>query len=238
MNRDEDKKHSVTDSFNVAIEGIIEAIRSERNMKFHLFCGILVMFLCIFLDVTRYEIISISFAITLVVAAELLNTAVETTIDMICKSYNPLAKKAKDVAAGAVLIAAINALVVGYIIFERRVSQQLGQGFIALKQSYQHTMVLIISIILVLVIAIKAYFKKGTPLKGGIPSGHSALAGALFTGIFYLTDNSKIFFLSFLLLLLVLQSRVEGRIHTVLETLIGATLGICVTYILLAILGM
>ncbi|MBC2855806.1 MAG: diacylglycerol kinase [Cetobacterium sp.] len=235
--RNDEKKHSVTDSFNVAIEGIIDAIRTERNMKFHLFCGVVILFLCIFLELTKYELISVSFSITLVVLAELLNTAIETTVDMICKSYHPLAKKAKDVAAGAVLVSAINAAVVGYIIFQRRIMSEMGEGFTILKNSYQHSMVLIIAILLILVIAIKTYFKKGTPLKGGIPSGHSALAGALFTGIFYLTDNPKIFFLSFLLLILVLQSRVEGRIHTVIETVIGATLGVCVTYVLLAIIG-
>lgn len=127
---------------------------------------------------------------------------------------------------------------VGYIIFGKKFTEDMRQGFVVLKNSYQHTMVLILALVTILVIGIKAYFKKGTPLKGGIPSGHSALAGALFVGIFYLTNNPKIFFLSFLLLLLVLQSRVEGRIHTTLETILGAFLGMAVTYVFLAMIGM
>ncbi|MCJ8341945.1 MAG: diacylglycerol kinase [Cetobacterium sp.] len=232
------KRYNIVDSFNVAIEGIIEGIRSERHMKFHLFCGTIVIFLSIFLDINKYEMMAMSISIALVLMAELLNTAVESAIDMTCKSYNPLAKRAKDVAAGAVFITAINAVVVGYIIFGKKFTEDMRQGFIVLKNSYQHTMVLILALVTILVIGIKAYFKKGTPLKGGIPSGHSALAGALFVGIFYLTNNPKIFFLSFLLLLLVLQSRVEGRIHTTLETILGAFLGMAVTYVFLAMIGM
>ncbi|MGL4307934.1 diacylglycerol kinase [Cetobacterium sp. SF1] len=237
MGRD-GKKYNVIDSFNVAIEGIIEGIRSERHMKFHLFCTVIIIILSIFLDINRYEMMAVSISAALVLMAELLNTAVESAIDMMCKSYNPLAKRAKDVAAGGVLITSINALVVGYLVFGKRFTREMSEGFISLKNSYQHTMVLIFAIVTILVIGIKAIFKKGTPLKGGIPSGHSALAGAMFVGIFYLTDNSKIFFLSFLMLLLILQSRVEGKIHTVLETILGALLGMAVAYVFLAILGM
>ncbi|MGL5982882.1 MAG: diacylglycerol kinase [Cetobacterium sp.] len=229
-------KQDITQSFNVAIEGIIETIRTERNMKFHAFCTISVFILTIFLGVSRVELMFLSLSMSLVLAAELLNTAIESFVDLVSPDYNLLAKRAKDVGAGAVFIAATNAIIVGYLIFHKRISGEFANFFDLLKESYANVIIFIMIFLVILVISIKSLFKKGTPLKGGIPSGHSALGGALFTGIFFLTDDVRIFYLSLFLLILVLQSRVEGKIHTVLETIIGAALGMGTTYLFLSLL--
>lgn len=230
------KKQDIIQSFNVAIEGIIETIRTERNMKFHSFCAVLVVILTVFLGVSRIELIVLVTSVSFVLVAELLNTAIESFVDLVSPEYNILAKKAKDVGAGAVFLAATNSVVVGYLVFHNKISDKFGQFFTLLKGSYSNIMVFILVVIVILVIGIKSYFKKGTPLRGGIPSGHSALGGALFMGIFFLTDDKRIFYLSLFLLILVLQSRVEGKIHTVLETIIGVILGMGITYIFLSLL--
>ncbi|MGL5088256.1 MAG: diacylglycerol kinase [Cetobacterium sp.] len=229
-------KQDITQSFNVAIEGIIETIRTERNMKFHSFCTILVLMLSVFLGVSRMELIVLSISMSLVLAAELLNTGIESFVDLVSPDYNLFAKRAKDVGAGAVFIAATNAIIVGYLVFHKRISGEFASFFDLLKESYANVIIFIMIFLVVLVISIKSFFKKGTPLRGGIPSGHSALGGALFTGIFFLTNDVRIFYLSLFLLILVLQSRVEGKIHTVLETIIGAALGMGVTYLFLSLL--
>lgn len=229
-------KQDITQSFNVAIEGIIESIRTERNMKFHAFATILVLIVAIFLGIGRIELIALSLSMSFVLVTELLNTAIESIVDLVSPDYNIYAKRAKDVAAGAVFIAAINAVVVGYLIFNNIISREFENFFNALKGSHMNILFFIIVLIVILVIVIKSFFKKGTPLRGGIPSGHSALGGALFVGIFFLTDDVRIFYLSLFLLLLVLQSRVEGKIHTVLETIIGAILGMGITYLFLSLL--
>lgn len=231
------KKQDIIQSFNVAIEGIIETIRTERNMKFHSFCAVVVVMLTVFLGVSRMELIALVTSVSFVLVAELLNTGIESFVDLVSPEYNPFAKRAKDVGAGAVFIAATNSVVVGYLIFHNKISVQFGQFFVLLKESYSNIMVFIIVFILLLVIGLKSYFNRGTPLRGGIPSGHSALGGALFMGIFFLTDDKRIFYLSLFLLILVLQSRVEGKIHTVLETIIGVILGMGITYIFLSLLN-
>ena len=76
---------------------------------------------------------------------------------------------------------------------------------------------------------LKTLTQKGTPLKGGMPSGHSALAFSIATIITFVTKGLLVSCLSYLLALLIAQSRVEGKIHTFLETLAGAVLGILVT---------
>lgn len=232
------KNKDVIDSFNVAIEGIIESIRSERNMKFHFFCAIIVAILVIFLGIGRIELMILLLSISLVIVMELINTAIECCVDLASPKYHILAKKAKDVAAGAVFLSAINAVVVGYLIFHTRLSKEFQTIFYFLKNSYANTMIFIIILLLSVVIFLKVLFKRGTPLRGGIPSGHSALGGALFVGIFHLTDDMRIFYLSLFLLILVLQSRVEGKIHTVFETIVGAILGMVMTHIFLTLLSL
>lgn len=236
-NRVTGENYDVVESFNYAIDGVFEAIRSERHMKFHGFATVIAVMVSIFSDMNRYEIIALGGAITVVWVAELFNSAVESVVDMVTSEYHPLAKKAKDIAAGAVLISSLYAIFVGYMIFDRKIGFYITGSFNALKDSFQNAVALIVVIIVMVVIVLKYIFKKGRPLRGGIPSGHSALAGAAFMAITFLTINPKIYALSFILLVLVMQSRVEGKIHTLKETLIGATIGMGIMYLFLRIIG-
>src|SRR5687767_12511922 len=92
-------------SFNFAFEGVIHTLATQRNMRIHFAAAAVAMFACVFFGVTRGEFALILFAASFVIAAEMLNTAIEAAIDVATTSFNPLAKVAKDVAAGAVLIA-------------------------------------------------------------------------------------------------------------------------------------
>lgn len=230
------KKKSVTEKFNVAFEGIFETIRTENHMKFHCFCTIIVCILSLFMDIGKYETLAVIISITLIWVAELFNTAIESCVDMVTKEYNPLAKKAKDIAAGAVLITSINALFVGYIVFERRISLNIKEVFLILKNSYQNTVFTIFMLVAIIVICIKSIVGKGTALRGGFPSGHSALAASIVTLITSLTHNPKIFVLSLILAILVVHSRIEGKIHTFFETVVGCFIGWAVTYLILTLI--
>lgn len=227
------KNKTVSDGFNTAIEGVFETIRSERHMKFHAFATILVVVIGLFINLNRYELLALIISIALVWMAELFNTAIECCVDLISPGYHLLAKKAKDVAAGAVLLTAFNAIIVGYLVFSKHLGKQLKGSFRVIRSSYQNKTVLIFILVSVLVILIKLLTKTGTPTKGGLPSGHSALAASIFTIISFLTNNPKIFYLTLLLLILVVQSRVEGKIHTLYETMVGVLLGSGITYLIL-----
>lgn len=111
------KKDPIYKSFGYAFEGIFTCIAKERNMKIHCLAVIVVVFLGTFLrlSVTEWSICLILFG--LVMALELVNTAVESVVDLVTEEKKPLAKIAKDTAAGAVLIAAIMAAIIGAIIF-------------------------------------------------------------------------------------------------------------------------
>lgn len=237
-NKNKWKNIGVTEKFNVAFEGIFETIRSERHMKFHCFCTIVIFILSLFLDIGKYEALAIIISVSLIWLAELFNTAIESCVDMVTEKYHPLAKRAKDIAAGAVLITAINALFVGYIVFEKKIIINLRQVFLIFKNSYQHTVLSIFALIVIIVISIKAITGKGTALRGGFPSGHSALATSILTLVTSLTENPKVFFLTLILTILVIHSRIEGKIHTFFETMIGAFLGWAVTYLILVLVNL
>ena len=105
------------DSMNYSLSGIIHAFKTEKNMRSHFVIAVIVITASILLHVTRFELIAIVISITLVMFAELVNTAVEAIVDLITEEYHELARVAKNVAAGAVTLTAVNALVVGYLVF-------------------------------------------------------------------------------------------------------------------------
>lgn len=103
--------------FTNAFRGILETLRSERNFKIHLGCAVFTIALGVWARLSTSDWRWIALCITVVFALELLNTALEAVIDLLSPAYHPLAKKAKDAAAGAVLVGAIFALIVGASVF-------------------------------------------------------------------------------------------------------------------------
>ncbi len=111
------KKHNLLYSFYYAFRGIITAIKEERNMKIHVSIATLVVILGLLFTLSKIEWFSIIIIISLVISAEIFNTAIETVVNLVSPKYNELAKKAKDLSAGAVLVLAICSVIIGLIIF-------------------------------------------------------------------------------------------------------------------------
>jgi diacylglycerol kinase (ATP) len=136
-------------------------------------------------------------------------------------------------AAGAVLVAAINALVVAYLVLADRLSHISLDLLATIRRSPAHLTIVALAAVVLLVIAFKATRRKGTPLSGGLPSGHAAVAFAGWTAVtFVLAGASQgilVSFITFIMAVLVAQTRVETGIHSVLEVILGALLGIGVT---------
>jgi diacylglycerol kinase len=104
-------------SFKYAFSGLWYAIITQRNMRIHLAAALTVALLAWLLELSRWEFAILTITVSAVMIAELLNTALETVVDMVSPEFHPLAKRAKDLAAGAVLISAIAALAVGCFLF-------------------------------------------------------------------------------------------------------------------------
>jgi len=107
------------ESLKLALEGIAYCIKTQRNMRIHCVFALMAVIFGLMLKITRLEFIFIIIVISMVLICETFNTAIEKAVDASIREYHPIAKLAKDVAAGAVLVSAINAVLVGCIIFGR-----------------------------------------------------------------------------------------------------------------------
>ena len=221
-------RQNIIKAFNAAIEGVIYTFKHERNMKIHYVIAVVVLLISLFLDLDRVEMMILLLSISLVIVSEMFNTAVENAVDLITNEIHPLAKIAKDVAAGGVLIASLNAVAVGYLIFYDKFMHLSQSVIVSIRKSDPH-------VTLICIVVVKALTSTGTPLQGGMPSGHAALAFALATSITMIIENPIVSVLGYIMAILVAQSRIEGKIHTFWETVAGALLGILVAMLVFQI---
>ncbi len=106
-----------------AFSGIVYAFKTQRNLRIQLIAGIIVVILGIVLKISSSEWAILSLAVFLVLGSEMMNTALETAVDLTTEEYHIKAKLAKDTAAGAVVLASINAVVVSYFLFADKIIQ-------------------------------------------------------------------------------------------------------------------
>ncbi len=230
----------ILQSLNWAFEGVIHVLRTQRNMRIHFAVATVVLILAFSYGVTKLELMALLVAISFVLIAEMVNTAIEATIDLATTSFDPLAKAAKDIAAGAVLIAAVNAIVIGYLVFADRLSTPSSRLVTRLREAPSNLTLIALILIILIVIASKALTGRGTPLSGGLPSGHAALAFGGFTALAFIVDEDErvvVSFVALIMALLVAQTRVESGIHTTSEVVLGAVIGTLVTMILFQVLA-
>jgi diacylglycerol kinase (ATP) len=219
-------------SLNFAIEGILHAARTQRHIRYHLFASLMLLLICFILGINREEFIILTIMAMLVIFAEIVNSALEEVVNLVCPRKNEKARVIKDMAAGAVLVVSGVALLVGYFLLSPYVRFYLKHGVSVAKHTGPDIATSAFIIVMILVIVIKAYTGKGLPLRGGMPSGHAALAFSIWVSVTY---STKLWVVALPLLLVaasVAASRVVMKIHSVVEVLAGATLGTIVTLIL------
>jgi diacylglycerol kinase (ATP) len=200
-------------------------------MRFHFYTLVAVLLSGLLLNLDNRDMLVLVFAITLVIVAEMFNTTIEAVVDMIAEAYNPVAKLAKDVAAGAVLLAAMNAVIAGVLIFfgQNKLHQIQGRMQHDLPADVTRIVVVCIVLLTLVIIISKLLSDTGSPWRGGIISGHSAIGFLLAMTIFFTVQNTVIAVLAIMLAVLVAQSRVEAGIHSLREVVIGAVLAILLT---------
>jgi len=223
------QQQNLASSFNAAIEGFVYVFKSQRNMRLHFLMGLFAMLLGILLNFTYIEVMVLCLTIAFVLFAEMFNTAIEYTVNLVSQEYHPLARIVKDIGAGAVLLSAMTAVVIGYILFTSKVGIRIEDNILKIRESSWHVTFIILILILSVVVLSKLYLHRGTPLRGGMPSGHTAIAFSIWTIISLLYPNSLVILLVLILAVLVARSRVNARIHSLMEVFIGALVGISIT---------
>lgn len=232
------KKADFAKPFRVALNGIVFTFRTQRHMRFHLYVVVIVLLLGMLARLGLREMLVLLFTISLVLVAEMFNSAIEATVDLVSPSYNPLAKFAKDISAGAVLITTIIALVVGSLLmlgenrWEAIKLNLTGEGLgLPMIPRFGFAMV----ITFVIVVVGKGLGKRGRVLQGGLVSGHAAFGFMFATSTIFITDNAVVAAIAILLACIIAQSRYEARFHSLLELTLGAFFG---TLVSLTIFGL
>ena len=223
------KPTSWLESLNCAIEGILWAARSERHIRYHFCAALAVLFLALFFQISALEFFLLVLAAVLVIFAELMNTAIEAVVDLVTNEYHELAKLAKDVAAGAVLVTSVGAMVLGYLVLSGHIFPLFDSEPTLGKEPQGTIPVAALLMVIILVVLLKARFSHGSPLHGGMPSGHAAVAFSIATSTLLFGGNFLIGLLVLLLAVLVSQSRLLMKIHAPREVFLGAILGTVVT---------
>lgn len=141
------RNESLKDSFINATQGILYALRTQKNMMIHLWVAVTVLLISLGLQIPKLQVLLVLLSVSWVICMELINTAVEKAVDLVTTDYHPIAKIAKDVAAGAVLFAAIFAFVTGLVIFIPHILELFSIQF---TFPYEDLMVILILFLLII----------------------------------------------------------------------------------------
>ncbi len=223
------KPTSWLESLNCAIEGILWAAKSERHIRYHFVAALAVVFLALFFKVSALEFFLLVLAAMLVIFAELMNTAIETVVDLVTDEYHELAKVAKDVAAGAVLVTSVGAIILGYLVLSGHIFPLFDSQPTLGKEPHGTVPVGALLMVVILIVLLKARYNHGSPLRGGMPSGHAAVAFSVAVSTFLFAESFLIGMMVLVLAVLIGQSRLLMKIHTPREVFLGALLGTVVT---------
>ncbi|HRK21356.1 MAG TPA: diacylglycerol kinase [Fimbriimonadaceae bacterium] len=228
-------KKDLLEPFKVALNGLVYTFRTQRHMRFHLYVVLIVMTLGVFFNLRLRELLVLLFTISLVLVAEMFNSAIEATVDLVHPHYHPMAKFAKDISAGAVMITTIIALVVGglMILGENRWEEiKVNLAAQTLGINIWPRIVVGLFVVFIVVVIGKGLGSRGQVLKGGLVSGHAAVGFFLASAILFMSDNVTIAGLAILLAAIIAQSRWEAKIHSVFELTLGATCGVILGFLL------
>ena len=232
------KNKDFLDAWANGFNGIIYAATTQKNIKIQLLIAVFFMILSLFFDLERAEFLCLVISIVFIVLAELINTAIETVVDLCTETFHPKAKIAKDVGAGAVILAALNAVVVGYFLFFEKISTIGTTMLNNIRTTPSHLVFVSIVLVVISVVFLKALGTTGKNKiinKNFIPSGQSALSFAILTAVWLNTKNIIVLILALILSIMVLENRLESKAKTMAEVVFGASIGALVVLLIYGI---
>jgi diacylglycerol kinase (ATP) len=204
-------------------------------MRYHFYAAILILIVSFTIGISWSEVVILITLSIIVLSVEMLNSALETITDILFKEYDEKAKMIKDMAAGAVLITAIGAAVIGFVILFEPVKNFFYNGLNIAKHAKSDVAVVSLIVVLIMVVLTKSFFGKGQPLRGGMPSGHAAISFSMWVAVTMISESFIPSLLVFFMAIIIAQSRVSTGAHKPLEVVVGALLGITVTFMLFKI---
>jgi len=226
-------QQGVSRSFEHAYRGVVSAVRTQRNMRFHVLAAVGVLVLSLLVGVSELELAVLVLTILMVFVTEMLNTAMEFVVDLVTTEYHPLAKLAKDVSAGAVLVSSVGAVLVGYLVLADDLGPLSMETLNSIRRWPGHLTLVALGVVVLVVVLGKALTRSPNSFYGGMPSGHAAVAFAGWVAASFIAAEGRyaglVSLISLLMALLVCQSRIEGGIHSPFQVVVGAAVGALLT---------
>ena len=216
-------------SFEHAYRGMVSAVRTQRNMRFHVVAAVGVLIVSLLVGISALELAVLVLTILAVFVTEMLNTALEFVVDLVTDEYHPLAKLAKDVSAGAVLVSSVGAVLVGYLILADNLGPLSMETLNTIRRWPGHLTLVSLGVVVLLVVLGKALTRSPRSFYGGMPSGHAAVAFAGWVAASFVAAGGRyaglVSVITLLMALLVCQSRIESGIHNLYQVTAGAAIG-------------
>ncbi len=228
-NEPEKGQQGVGRSFQHAYQGIVSAVRTQRNLRFHFFAALVVLIVGLLVGVSELELAVLLLTIVVVFVVEMLNTSLEFVVDLVTTEYHPLAKLAKDVSAGAVLVSSVGAVLVGLLILADDLGPLWTQTLNGVQRSSGLMTLVSLGVAVLVVVLGKALTRSQGSFYGGMPSGHAAVSFAGWVAASFVAAGGRygglVSLISLLMALLVCQSRVEGGVQGLYQVASGAVIG-------------
>ena len=233
----EELKHTKNKTFftamHHALDGVIRAFKTERNLRIDYIIGLFVLICSLFFDFTKTEFACLCLTIGFVIFAEMINSTVEYIVDLITDKYDDRAKAAKDIAAGGVLISSIVAVVVAFFLFADKIGMATTSVLSTIFSSNIYILFTIIFAVILLVVILKGFFGKGSSSYSAVyPSARVALAFGLTTYVYIITKSFLVGGVALILSVIIAQIRVENTKTRAIYMIISAIIGILVVLII------
>lgn len=211
-----------------ALNGIIHAFKTEKNLRNDYIIGALVLFVSLFFDFTRTELVCLVLTIGFVIFAEMINSTVEYIVNLVKTEYDLNAKAAKDIAAGGVLIASLISVIVAYLLFVDKIGQATTALLTAVLSSKAHMLVTILFVVTILIVILKGIFSKDKDNNyvKAFPSARVTISFALSTYLFVITKNLIVGGVAIALSIMVSSIKRENDKTTMMQVIFSALIGI------------
>jgi diacylglycerol kinase (ATP) len=220
------KENTLLESFDHAVRGVLFCVRNERNFRIHLIFAFGALLGSVFLHLSLVEFYVLLLVITMVLIAEMVNTALEKLVDLATPEYNRLAREIKNIGAACVLVAVVVSLFIGYLILGKHIPDRTEKAVQTIITSPWYLSVIALILTYGLIFFVKIRMRSKSLFRGGMPSGHAALSFGILTAIYFITASPMVTALVLPMSILVTQSRIKRGIHSWSEVFYGALLGI------------
>jgi diacylglycerol kinase (ATP) len=220
-----------------AIDGVICAFKTERNLRIDYIIGLFVLITSLFFDFSKTEFACLCLTIGFVIFAEMINSTVEYVVDLITDKYDDRAKAAKDIAAGGVFVSSLVAVVVSYFLFVDKIYMASNTVHSTILNSKLYLLFTILFATLILAVILKGLFSKNKNYIASYPSARVTVAFAMTTYVYLITKSMFVGAISFILSIIIAQIKIENEktrpIYIIFSGLLGVLLVLIIYQIVL-----